>query len=288
MGRGRHYSWWRRHAERAESLLYRGGWAARLAFSAGLQGRLRIDHRDFVIPAGRWTEPLRVAFASDLHAGPLTDPRLFRDVFTAIDAFAPHLVLLGGDYVSLDHRHVASLIESFRRLEPPLGTLAVLGNHDLWVEDAAIVAALESAGVTVLVNQSCTLSVPFQDVVVFGLDEPSTGAPDASRMSHEPGKARLVLMHSPLGVGLLQGRPWHLAFCGHTHGGQVALPGGIPIVLPRGSGPRRYSHGHFSLADEGGGQLLVSRGVGMSDLPVRLFARPEVHLCTLHAQAHRA
>lgn len=286
MGRGRHYSWWRRQGERAESLLYRDGWAARLAFSAGLQGRLRIDRRDFVIPAGRFSEPLRVAFASDLHAGPLTDPRLFRDVVVAIEGFAPHLVLLGGDYVSLDHRHVGRLIESLRRLDPPLGTLAVLGNHDLWAEDAAIVAALESAGVTVLVNQSHTLSDPFQDVVVFGLDEPGTGAPDASRMRHDAGKTRLVLMHSPLGIGLLAGRSWHLAFCGHTHGGQIALPGGIPIVLPRGSGPRRYSHGHFSLADQGGGQVLVSRGVGMSDLPVRLFARPEVHFCTLRAEAH--
>ncbi len=78
MGRGRHYSWWRKAGEAIEAQIYADGWAARGAFSLGLQGNLHIDRRDIYLPIRpHLTEPLRVAFASDLHAGPLTDPRLF-------------------------------------------------------------------------------------------------------------------------------------------------------------------------------------------------------------------
>ena len=90
---------------------------------------------------------------------------------------------------------------------------------------------------------------------------------------------RLVVMHSPLGMKHLYGHEFDVAFCGHTHGGQVALPNGKPIILPMGSGERRFSNGHFQLA--AGGELLVSRGIGMSDIPIRLFAPSEVHLCTI-------
>lgn len=70
-----------------------------------------------------------------------------------------------------------------------------------------------------------------------------------------------------------------VAFCGHTHGGQVATPSGWPIVLPHGAGARDLARG--GVFERNGGQLLVSRGVGLSDVPVRLFAPSEVHLCTM-------
>jgi predicted MPP superfamily phosphohydrolase len=93
----------------------------------------------------------------------------------------------------------------------------------------------------------------------------------------------MVLMHSPLGLRYLDATPFHVAFCGHTHGGQVAMPSGTPIVVPRGSGDRRYARaGLFSV---NGGQLLVSRGLGMSHLPLRIFAPSEVHLCTVGARS---
>jgi len=285
MGRGLHYSTWRRYLESAEATLYRDGWAARLAYSLGLQGPLQIDRAEFVVPARPWKEPLRVAFASDLHAGPLTDARLFHAVVAAFMDFSPHLVLLGGDYVSLHSRHISAFLQALRTVRPPLGILAVLGNHDLWLDDQAIVGALESAGVTVLINKHHHLPSPFHGVSVFGLDEPGTGSPNASLLPGESGMVQLVLMHSPLGVPLLQGKKWHIAFCGHTHGGQIALPGGVPVVLPRGSGLRRHARGRFRLTAHCGGELLVSRGVGMSDLPIRMFSPPEVHLCTLHSSS---
>jgi predicted MPP superfamily phosphohydrolase len=89
-------------------------------------------------------------------------------------------------------------------------------------------------------------------------------------------------MHGPDGLLALGDRRFELAFCGHTHGGQVALPGGTPILIPGGALNRTYSNGLFDVRGAGaGGKLLVSRGVGCSTLPVRLFAPPEVHLCEI-------
>jgi hypothetical protein len=89
---------------------------------------------------------------------------------------------------------------------------------------------------------------------------------------------RVVLMHSPDGVRAIGDRAFHLALCGHTHGGQVRLPWGPPLIVPRGRLSRRYASGRFEL---GARTLLVSHGVGCSGVPVRTFAPPEVHLCLI-------
>ncbi|MES2933037.1 MAG: metallophosphoesterase [Pseudomonadota bacterium] len=289
MGRGKYYSWWRKAGEGFEAAIYREGWAARAAFFSGLQGQLYIDRREFVLPhffgdanAGN-TAALRLVFASDLHAGPLTDSRLFDAMHDAIVAFEPHLVLFGGDYVSLHQRHVSSLAARLGHLRIPLGMYGVFGNHDLWLDNDFIERQLAAAGVQMLVNRSLRLPAPYHNISICGLDEPGTGVPDAVATFDAAAPRRLLLMHSPLGLKFVKDFSFDLAFCGHTHGGQIALPNGRPIVLPTGSGERRYASGYFHLPS--GGQLLASRGVGMSDLPIRLFAQSEIHLCTIRAGA---
>jgi hypothetical protein len=244
-----------------------------------LQGRLQVDHRTFTFGKSARRTPLRVAFVSDLHAGPLTDPRLLDAAFGRIAEAAPDLLLLGGDYVSLDHSHVSALASRVADLKLPSGILGVLGNHDLWQDDVAISSALEKVGVRFLINEEVRLQEPHAHVVVYGMDEPGTGSPQSPTTRLRDDDIRIVLMHSPLGLRYLEATPFHLAFCGHTHGGQIAMPSGAPIVLPRGSGDRGRARG--GLFSVNGGQLLVSRGLGMSDLPLRVFAPSEVHVCTV-------
>jgi predicted MPP superfamily phosphohydrolase len=95
------------------------------------------------------------------------------------------------------------------------------------------------------------------------------------------GERRIVLMHSPEGLKSIGGRHFDLALCGHTHGGQIALPWGAPVFVPGGSLNRRYHRGRYEVGGTRPRTLLVSRGVGCSTLPVRLFAAPEVHLCLI-------
>jgi predicted MPP superfamily phosphohydrolase len=88
-------------------------------------------------------------------------------------------------------------------------------------------------------------------------------------------------MHFPEGVRDLSAEKFDIAFCGHTHGGQIALPGGRPILLPKGVFVRTYIAGEYRIEGEGSGMLIVSRGVGCDFLPLRIFSPSEILLCEI-------
>jgi uncharacterized protein len=258
------------------------GRMARMSYEMGLLGRIEVREHRFEI-ARRHGKPLTIAFASDLHAGATTDPRLIDDACRVMRALAPDLVLLGGDYVAFEAREVEPVLPYLAQLRAPLGVYGVLGNHDLCTDTSRVVAALESAGVTMLANRSVRLPAPHDDIWLCGLDDPTLGHPRADAAFAGTADRRIVLMHSPDGLLAIAGHPFDIAMCGHTHAGQVALPGGHALVVPRGVFSRRYLHGTYRVGPEQ--QLLVSAGVGCSTLPVRLFTTPEVHLCTVVRRA---
>ncbi|HEX2254520.1 MAG TPA: metallophosphoesterase [Thermoanaerobaculia bacterium] len=279
-GRGRGFSRRRARFEHWITRLYRGGWPARLARAVGLQRSLAVRWHRFELPdwpAG--TPPLQVAFASDFHAGPTTADALLAEAAAALTDAEPDLLLLGGDFVSYQAAHVDRVAPLLGRVPARLGRYAVLGNHDLWADDRVIVAALEAAGIEVLVNRAVALPPPWDRVSLVGLDDFTTGEPDPQVAGVGAAPFRLVLMHDPSTLLALAERRFALAFAGHTHGGQICLPGGFPLLVPEGPLARRYVGGTYHVG--GGRRLLVSRGVGCGELPVRLFAPSEVHLCHL-------
>jgi predicted MPP superfamily phosphohydrolase len=281
-GRARHLTGRRKATEVWYDVFFRGGWAPRLARPLGFQGTLGVaKHTLPVASRRRVAPPMRIAFVSDLHAGPTTHPRLVRDACRALADAKPDLLLLGGDFVSFHARHVDRLVPLLGPIDAPLGKFAVLGNHDLLADDAYVVRRLADAGVRTLVNESARLPAPQDDVWVCGLDNTEEGAPDAAPAFAGADGVRLVLMHSPDGLRTVGDRSFAAAFCGHTHGGQFWLRG---KALVNFSGPlsRKYLRGGlFHLGAGSGGVLLVSRGVGFGNLPMRRGADPEVHLCTL-------
>lgn len=269
----------RRGIEAVEGVLFAGGWAARAAHAAGLQGQVDVVRFDVAIGSGvALPRELRIAFLSDLHVGPLTDPRTIEAALRIVSHEAPDLVLLGGDFIGLSARQAGELERVAGRLQAPFGVVAVLGNHDRWHGDAAVRAALGRAGVAVLCNGSLRLAPPFDGVVIGGLDDPATGAPDAAAAFRDEQGLRIALMHSPEGVPLLEGHGVALAFAGHTHGGQVCLPGGRPLLVPAGCG--RWPGGRFAVPGIPGG-LIVSRGVGCTLLPLRTACPAEVVISRL-------
>jgi predicted MPP superfamily phosphohydrolase len=226
-------------------------------------------------------QPLRIAFAADFHAGPTTQPERIRQACAKLSSLAPHLLLLGGDYITVDSRYIDDLAEMLGQVPAPLGRYAVLGNHDIWTGKQHILERLQSAGVHLLMNASKVLSPPYDTIEIVGLDDPRSGQPAWPSIQGRGAELRLVLMHSPDGLLSLDGLPFTVAFCGHTHGGQVALPGGVPILLSRGRLCRPYSRGRFSVGQKNQSALIVTTGVGYSALPVRINSPSEVVLCTL-------
>ncbi len=278
-GRGEHYSRLRGAIEWTLAHLYRGGWSARVVRRLGLQSPVRVvRHR---VAVARWPaglRPLRIAFASDLHAGPTTHPSLLDEVVRAIEDASPDVVLLGGDYVFMDAREVGALTTRLARLRATPQRFCVMGNHDLWANDARIADDLSGAGFALLRNGSVHLAPPFDHVSICGLDEPWTGSPDPRATFADARDVRVLLVHAPSGLLLTGDERFDLALCGHTHGGHIALPGGVPIVSV-GPLSRRYPHGEHRLPD--GATLIVSRGVGATESPLRLFADPDVRVVEL-------
>jgi predicted MPP superfamily phosphohydrolase len=274
----------RNATERTLKALLLGGRVARLSYRLGGLGRLRVTRHTVALAPlalAALPRPLRIGFASDLHAGPTTAAALFDDLRAALERERPDVLLLGGDYVAFDAAHVAGLRAFLQAAQAPLGTYAVIGNHDIWNGRAPVEAALRAAGIEVLVNRSVALPAPFAGVSICGIDDPWTGRPSAADAFAGAGAAalRIFLTHSPDGVTLLDGQHYDVAFAGHTHGGQIAAPGGRPLFRPSGPGSRRYSYGPYAIA--GNGPLFVSRGVGCSGIPLRINADPELVICTL-------
>jgi predicted MPP superfamily phosphohydrolase len=260
--------------ESAQGLAFSGAWPARLLDRLGTAPRVReVRHAIDARRGGR--RPLRVAFASDLHIGPLTPPGLLDEAFRAIAAWGPDVLALGGDYVFLDATPAfAARLTALVASVPAAIKVAVLGNHDLWTDHGLVERALAAGGARVLVNEPLALPAPHDDVALVGLDDPWSGAPDAARaFAGVTAPARVVVTHAPEGVALVADRGASLVLCGHTHGGQIALPSG-PILVPGPLG-RLYPAG---LYDAAGTKLYVSRGLGNVDLPLRVNAPAEVAL----------
>ncbi|GAB4129555.1 MAG: hypothetical protein Fur005_46730 [Roseiflexaceae bacterium] len=263
--------------------IFGSGWAARLHQRLGFHQPLRIWHETITIALPAPTElppPLRIVFASDFHSGPMTLPSVITAAIQAISALQPDLLLLGGDYVSWNNTGIDTLATQLGQIEARYGRYGVLGNHDLWADDIPIRRAFAKAGIQILLNQEIRLPPPYQQLRIYGMDDPTAGQPQAPHDPLTTGEIRIVLTHAPEGLALLQPEQYQFALAGHTHGGQVALPNGFAFLLLPGSLSQRYAAGRHRITTHQR-EILVSRGVGYGDLPIRWNAPADILACTL-------
>jgi predicted MPP superfamily phosphohydrolase len=221
---------------------------------------------------------LRIAQLSDVHAGARTPEPLILAAVELARRFAPDLVLLTGDYVSRHRDEVGRARELLAGLPAP--TIAVLGNHDHWVDGPGTAAALRSLGYEVLENRWTQVTVRGEPLAVAGVDDLLTGHADPARAVRGlDAPAAVVLAHGPKTADLLARleRPL-VCFSGHTHGGQIALPlFTAPAFALFKHEP--YLRGRYTVGDV---VLYVNRGIGVT-ASFRLGASPEVTLATLRS-----
>lgn len=222
---------------------------------------------------------IRAVLISDIHASPpdMSPSRLER-IVGQINALAPDIVLIAGDFLSekwIALTPPAEAVAPLRRLRARLGVYAVLGNHDHWIDGAGLRRALARAGVRLLTNEAAQAG----PLVIGGLDDAFTGHDDLGRtlaaMRALPG-ARILLSHSPDPFPALP-PDVTLMLAGHTHCGQIRLP---LIGAPRTMSAygQRYACGEVR---ENGRTLIVTAGLGTSALPLRLGAAPDLWLIHL-------
>ena len=272
-------------------LLAGAGGAAYTAWAAKRPQVTRLETTLRNLPAA--FDGLTVAFLSDTHHGPFVSVAYLAEVVAMTNALRPDLVLLGGDYVQrrrkaflhfgIDHRrYIGPGIDVLADLRAPLGRFAVLGNHDHRTDAVLTRRALADAGFTDLTNTGVWLERPGRARLrIAGVDDCRTGRPRLGPALDDlrGDEACLLLTHNPDYVELIRDPRVDLVLSGHTHGGQVVLPGvGAPVL------PSRYGQKYRAGLIQGpAARVFVTTGVGTIGPPVRFRCPPEVALITLRS-----
>jgi hypothetical protein len=228
-----------------------------------------------------------IALLSDTHCGRFRSPDAIAHAVDVANALEPDLTLLLGDYVHGGGRYIAPGIAPFAGLRAREGVFAVLGNHDHWDGRDASLAAMRRAGVEVLRDRSVVLRRRGDPLALAGVGDLLEDTPraDVALRGVAPGTPRLLMEHNPDYAEMIpEGVRVDLMVSGHTHGGQVWLPGVGAPILPTRTG-QKYARG---LVAGPRCPVYVTRGVGTISPPVRFACRPEVTRIRLVAAAERA
>ncbi|WP_430600329.1 hypothetical protein IGI84_002126 [Enterococcus sp. DIV0008] len=215
-----------------------------------------------------------IAHISDLHFSRWFKPRRMNRIIRSTIQNKPDLIIITGDlidnYKKWPHRSTKRLIEKLKKLQAPLGKIAVMGNHDHLNDGHYFVKEIyQHAGFTLLDNESVFGSDDKTSMNIVGIDIES---PKVS-FTYEATLAewQLLLLHEPDYVSRITNLPnYDLILSGHSHGGQIRLP----FYYAKTKGALKYTDGLYLLGKET--LLSVSSGVGMTKIPARLGVPPEI------------
>lgn len=231
---------------------------------------------------------LRIVQLSDLHVGPHTSRRFLARVARLTAEADPALVVVTGDLIDDHAPDVDHYAAALGGLRAPLGVYAVPGNHDVYAGWPAVRERLERLPLTVLVNDARTVRWRGARLAIVGTGDPAGGRGGTAAGGPELGRAfaavppdafALVLAHNPALWPAIAERGAALTLSGHTHWGQLAIPGlGWSLASPF----LRHSMGSYA---EGDALLYIHPGTNYWGIPFRLGTPPEVAVVTLRRGA---
>lgn len=214
----------------------------------------------------------RIGLISDIHRSQTVPHELVDKAVRLLLAEEPDLIVLGGDYVTWrDRGFVQPAADALAPLTAPHGVLAVLGNHD---DDREMPAALAARGFTVLRDQRTSLRIRGENLEFAGIRFWTRKVSDIAYVLRGAAPGVVLLAHTPSRLIEAAALNVPLMLSGHTHGGQIVLPGAGAVAARK-----------FPLVAGKGGRngtvAFVTRGVGTVYVPVRLNCPPEVAILTL-------
>jgi predicted MPP superfamily phosphohydrolase len=227
-------------------------------------------------------EGFKIVQLSDLHLQPYTQLKAIATAVAQANRLKPDLIVLTGDYVSLEAETVFEIAPVLASLNARYGVFTVLGNHDIWTNREVVQAGLREAGLPLLHNQGVPLSVGRGTIYLAGLDDGWIGQPDLKlALQAAPSGAPVILLaHEPdLADHFTLDPRVSVQLSGHTHGGQIRLPGFGAAVLPHLG--RKYDHGLYRVNQS---WLYTNRGIGYTSVPIRINCPPEITEITLTRQ----
>ncbi|MEI7989212.1 MAG: metallophosphoesterase, partial [Chloroflexota bacterium] len=224
----------------------------------------------------------RIVQISDLHVGTWLGFDQLNDIVSLVNKQFPDLIVITGDIIPYFNAHlIHKLIEPLRNLSARNGVLCVRGNHDCWVQSKKFHETMRKSNVIELNNKVHTISRNGSSIQVAGIDD---GYYKLNRLNTilpllSPEIPAILLCHEPdLADIYAASKKFSLQLSGHTHGGQINLPGVRSFWLPRLG--RKYPSGHYHV---NGMNLYTNRGIGTSSLTFRYRCPPEIAVITLVA-----
>lgn len=236
---------------------------------------LEVRTRDVIIPAlPAAFDGFTILHMSDLHLD--MTPKFPEVLADRIEELEYDLCVLTGDYRYQVQGSCAPATEGLQRLKASISSpvFSVLGNHD----SIEMVSDMEEMGIRVLLNEGVDLIEQGERIYLCGIDDPHFFRTDDLRVARRTvpdGAVSILLSHSPEVYREAAEAGFAVMLCGHTHGGQIRLPGGFPILF-NARCPRRFCNGAW---EQGTMQGYTSVGAGSSVVDARLNCTPEV---TLH------
>jgi uncharacterized protein len=233
-----------------------------------------VEKHIYIKGLGNGLEGFKIVQLSDFHFMPLTRPYLIKKAIRLTNQLKPDLVVLTGDFIWHELDAIVDLVPLLAGLNPRFGIQAVLGNHDHWLNAEFITSELKKVGIDVLFNEIRTLSMSGDSFQIIGVDDGWSGKPD---LMHSLGEVNdkmpgILLWHEPdLADQVPQDGRVSLQLSGHTHGGQVRLPGKGALILPYLG--TKYDCGLYRFERM---YLYTNRGIGIISVPFRFHCRPEV------------
>lgn len=229
----------------------------------------------------RALDGVRIILVSDIHVGPHLSLGQARGRLAPLRKLKADLLACTGDLGTGSRAGLRATARMLRKMAPPMPRFAVLGNHELWIDEALAVRELRGNRFDTLVNESRKVRLRGVDFWIVGVSDPQSDADDLPlALAKVPGSAFVVLLsHSPDIVRRPMASRADLILAGHTHGGQVVLPLVGPLACSSFYGPR-YASGLFHV---GRSMMFVTRGLGEVIVPLRVFCPPEVAVLTLRA-----
>lgn len=278
--------------------LYGGAAAVAGVAAFGTDGYLesyRLQLKKIEIPLPRLPRELdgfTIAQLSDFHYEEEFSAIPIRNSIEVINNLSPDLIVLTGDFVTVgvfqfrlhEHHYPAKgaypCARVLSRLKARIGKFAILGNHDVYSNPAVVTNALESHDIPVLRNSCVPIEQGSARFWLAGIDDALEGQPDlgAAIKKIPDGETTILLAHEPDFADEAVLKPIDLQLSGHSHGGQVWIPGiGAPWLPPLA---RNYPRGLYKIENL---ILYTNIGIGTIRAPIRINCVPEVTLITLRS-----
>ena len=214
---------------------------------------------------------LRIAHLSDVHAGIHMSEERMRGIVAQTNALGADLIVQTGDMIDISQSYIPDYVRAFRDLHAPLGVVTVLGNHDRYTGEDAVVRGVRDAGQVFVKNGAHVIERGGAALALIGIDDPRNWRADDPQDDDLEHALRLTPPAKHAFRILLA----HLTLAGHIHGGQFYVP---VVGWSPGRLITKYVMGHFT---QGSSQLYVSRGIGVVGVPLRVFVPPEIALFEL-------